>query len=51
MNEKIIFCGKECEVLERYELSKEYMEENNLSYSKRIKFIVDGEIIDCADTF
>lgn len=52
MIETINFCGTVCEVIERYELSKEYMEEYELSYSKRIKFITpSGEVVDCADTF
>lgn len=48
----IIFCDKECEVLERYEVSEEYAKEYNLCYRNRIKFVTpDGFIHDCADTF
>lgn len=49
---KIIFCGVECKVIRRYEVSEEYAKENNLSYRKRITFVTpDGKEIDCADTF
>jgi hypothetical protein len=52
MTDKINFCGTECEVLERYEISEEYAKEYDLFYRKRIKFITpDGAVIDCADTF
>ena len=52
MTNKINFCGEECEVLERYEVSEEFANEHDLSYRKRIRFITPkGEIIDCADTF
>ncbi len=48
----IIICDKECEVLERYTLTDEYMKEHNLYYKKRIKFIdPNGIVVDCADTF
>lgn len=50
--EYITFCGVECEVVKRYEVSEEYAKENNLSYRKRIIFKTsDGNEIDCADTF
>ena len=52
MTDKINFCGTECEVIERYEISEERANEHGLSYRKRIKFIApDGDVIDCADTF
>lgn len=52
MTNTINFCGNECEVLERYEISEERANEYGLSYRKRIKFITpDGKVIDCADTF
>lgn len=52
MTDTIIFCGDECEVLERYEVSEEFADERDLFYRKRIKFITpDGAVIDCADTF
>ena len=50
--ETITFCDKECEVLERYEISEEYAKENNLCYRNRIKFVTpDGFVHDCAETF
>ena len=49
--ETIKFCGKDCEVIERYEISEEYAKKHHLVYRKRIKFIApDGHVIDCADT-
>lgn len=52
MKETINFCGKECEVIERYEISEEYAKANDLTYRKRIKFLTtNGDVIDCADTF
>lgn len=51
-NNKITFCGQECEVVKRYELDDDYMEANQLYYKKRIRFITpSGNVIDCADTF
>lgn len=48
----INFCGKECEVIERYEIPEEYAQKYDLHFRKRIKFIAsDGDVIDCADTF
>lgn len=50
--ETILFCDKECEVIERYEVSEEYAKENHLCYRNRIKFVTpDGFVHDCADTF
>lgn len=50
--ETIRFCETECKVIERYELSDDYMREHDLYYKKRIKFETpNGDIIDCADTF
>lgn len=52
MRETINFCGKECKVLERYEVSEEYARKYKFSYRKRIKFEApDGQTIDCANTF
>lgn len=52
MKKTIIFCGKKCKVIERYEVSEEYARENDLYYRKRIRFITpEGVVIDCADTF
>lgn len=52
MKNTIIFCDVECKVIERYQLTDEYMKENDLYYKNRIRFITpDGNVIDCADTF
>lgn len=52
MKDTILFCGKECEVVKRYEISEEYAREHNLSFRKRIIFKTpDGNEIDCADNF
>lgn len=52
MTNIINFCGTECKVLKRYEISEEYANEHDLSYRNRITFITpDGDVIDCADTF
>lgn len=52
MMNTINFCGTECEVLKRYEISEEYAKEHDLSYRNRITFITpNGDVIDCADTF
>lgn len=48
----INFCGTECEVLKRYEISEKYANEHGLSCRNRITFITpNGDVIDYADTF
>lgn len=52
MKNTIKFCGTECEIIKRYEISEDYTKENMLDSTKRIKFITpNGDIIDCADNF
>lgn len=51
MTNTINFCGTECEVLKRYEISEEYANKHGLIYRNRITFVTpNGDVIDCADT-
>lgn len=48
----IMFCGRECKVIERYTITEEYAKKYQLVYRNRIKYVdFNGMIHDVADTF